>query len=606
MKSKKKDPKKKPSHSLMSCIRYTTGILWREKRTVFFVVVIYTLVKLINSFGAPFASKFAMETIVQENHVFYGVILCLLLILMATLETVTARCNRYMNGVGVDTVIGKTLFPKLIKKRMTMDYQNVEDTSSNDCYQKAIEGMYKFVDLLYQKMNLIINAGRVVIYTMIFCTLNPFMILSAGVPALICFLINRHVTSWQWKNYDKWAGLDRQLGYISSASSDFSYAKDVRLYSFSDWLTNKFKIVWEKRRAWHKKFDKRNTVWKVVLELISGVSYLSSYAIAIYMVSKGNIGAGDFVLYFTSIENYAYAVWDLADTISSLYWLRDNVNYYRDYLDIPDKCNHGAGKPLPTGECEIQLRNVSYTYPNANAPTIKNLSFTLHKGERLALVGLNGAGKSTLIKLMCGLYDPTEGEILLNGVDVREYNRDEYFTLFSTVFQDFDILPVSIAQNITGADGADYDSDNVDVSLQKAGLLDKISTLSHGRNTLLAKSVFDEATDFSGGEMQKLALAKALYKNSPVLLLDEPTAALDPISEQNMYLSYAEFSKNKASVFISHRLASTRFCDNIILIENGEIIEQGTHDELMRLCEKYTELYDIQSAYYKEADENVG
>ena len=194
-------------------------------------------------------------------------------------------------------------------------------------------------------------------------------------------------------------------------------------------------------------------------------------------MSKRNIGAGDFVLYFTSIDNYANAVWELADTISSFYWLRDNVNYYRDYLDIPDKCNHGAGKPLPTGECEIQFRNVSYTYPNAEVPTIKNISFTLHKGERLALVGLNGAGKTTLIKLMCGLYDPTEGEILLNGVDVREFNRDEYFTLFSTVFQDFDILPVSIAQNITGAKDTDYDSDNVDISLQKAGLSEKIKTL---------------------------------------------------------------------------------------------------------------------------------
>ena len=451
-----------------------------------------------------------------------------------------------------------------------------------------------------------IGLGQVVIYTIILSTLSPLMILTAGVPALLCFLINRHVTGWQWKNYDKWAGLDRQLGYISAASSDFGYAKDVRLYGFSAWLTNKFNQIWERRKAWYNQFDKRNTRWKIVLEIISGASYLLSYGIAIYMVSKGNIGAGDFVLYFTSIENYSNAVWSFADTISSLYWLRDNVNYYRDYLDIPDKCNHKEGKPLPTGECEIQLKNVSYTYPNAETPTIKNISFTLHKGERLALVGLNGAGKSTLIKLICGLYDPTEGEILLNGVDVREYNRDEYFTLFSTVFQDFDILPVTIAQNITGASDTDFDSENVDISLKKAGLSDKISSLPHGRNTLLAKSVFDEATDFSGGEMQKLALAKALYKSAPILLLDEPTAALDPISEQNMYLSYAEFSKNKASVFISHRLASTHFCDNIILIENGDIAEQGTHEDLMKQGGKYTELYNIQSAYYKEADENVG
>ena len=606
MKSKKNEPKKKPSHSLLSCFSYVIGLLWKEKKILIFVMAMYMLAFMLNNFCAPFASKYAMETITQENHILYGAILSGILIASMLIEIVRFRLNRYLNMMGIYTLYNRMLFPKLIKKRMTMDYQNAENTSTCDSYQKAFQGMHHITNSYYSIMNLFVGAGSVVIYTIILSTLSPFMILTAGAPSLLCFLINRHVTSWQWKNYDKWAGLDRQLGYISAASSDFGYAKDVRLYGFSAWLTNKFNQIWERRKAWHNQFDKRNTVWKIVLEIISGASYLLSYGIAIYMVSKGNIGAGDFVLYFTSIENYSSAVWSFADTISSLYWTRDNINYYRDYLDIPDKCNHKVGKPLPTGECEIQLKNVSYTYPNAEDPTINNISFTLHKGERLALVGLNGAGKSTLIKLMCGLYDPTEGEILLNGVDVREYNRDEYFTLFSTVFQDFDILPVSIAQNITGANDTDFDSENVDISLEKAGLSDKINSLPQGRNTLLAKSVFDEATDFSGGEMQKLALAKALYKNSPILLLDEPTAALDPISEQNMYLSYAEFSRNKASVFISHRLASTRFCDNIILIENGGIAEQGTHEELMKQGGKYTELYNIQSAYYKEADENVG
>ena len=229
-------------------------------------------------------------------------------------------------------------------------------------------------------------------------------------------------------------------------------------------------------------------------------------------------------------------------------------------------------------------------------------TFTSKYVVELALAGLNGAGKTTLIKLMSGLYDPTEGEIFLNGKPVNSYNRDEYFSLFGAVFQDISVLPVTVAENVAGADIDNIDMDRVYDCLKKAGIYDKVMSLPEKENTRLVKSVYENATEFSGGQTQKLAMARALYKNASVLLLDEPTAALDPIAEQEMYLNYADFSKGKSSVFISHRLASTRFCDRIIMIENGTIAEEGTHAELMEQGGKYAELFELQSSYYRHKE----
>lgn len=602
MEKEKRNPShgRRASHSILSDCWFVIRILWQEYRIYLFIYILWALMLPICATVSPFISKYAMDVIAEPQTRGWSIfMLGALILLEAAACRGKAFCIRYVNSGGT-TWLYWIFNRKLFEKRLSMDYQNMEDTSANDSFQKAHNGVMEIGNSLQSMRNFFDSAARVVIYTIVLAGLSPVMIPVASFPAVLFFFADQHINRFLRRNTDKWTGFDRQLNYIHSAASDFSYAKDVRLCGMSGWLSQKFEEIWKKRLFWHRKFDRHLTAWRCGMDILPMLSLFVSYMFIVYSIFQREIGAGDFVLYFAATQNYGGAIFGFANNFSGFYRIRDNINYYRDYLDIPDRFNHGKGVPLPENIGELTFRNVSYTYPNAESPTIKNISFTLKKGEKLALVGLNGAGKSTLIKLMCGLYDPTEGAVLLNGIDIRRFNREAYYALFSTVFQDFDILPLTISQNITQSENGESESGNVSVLLKKAGLYDTVQTLPNRENTLLGKSVYDEATDFSGGEMQKLALAKALYKNAPFLLLDEPTAALDPISEQEMYLQYAEFTKGKSSVFISHRLASTRFCDNILLVEEGQVCETGTHGQLMEKGGKYAALFEIQSAYYKD------
>lgn len=279
-----------------------------------------------------------------------------------------------------------------------------------------------------------------------------------------------------------------------------------------------------------------------------------------------------------------------------------DISIVREALDYPEVFKFENGEDLiidRNKKYTIELKNVSFRYPGKEKNIFTNINLTIKPNEKIAIVGLNGAGKTTLVKLICGYYDPTEGEILLNGVNIKTYNREQYYKMFSAVFQHFSLLAGSVATNVAQTE------DNINYELvyeciEKAGLKEKIESLPDKYETKLNREVYEDATNLSGGETQRLMLARALYKDAPIVVLDEPTSALDPIAEADIYNKYNELAKNKSSLFISHRLASTRFCDRILFIADESIAEEGTHDELLKLGGKYAKLFEVQSQYYRD------
>lgn len=601
---KYREEQKKMKYGTAVNMLYVLGDTWRTSRGLFAATLINVVMSMANALCLTFTDKLVIEFALDMSP---GTGLTAAAVIAGgQLATFFMYCCSLYSSMVGSYSYSYSLYNRLMRKKMYIKYEKTEDPRVSDMLRKADTAANVIsnsaLDMLGDTMIAALNALS---FGGILSMLSPLLVLVIGVPTVARYYINKHKMQWVWNMADNWQTFDRQLKYITyiGTDSDYSAAKDIRIFGMQRWLEKVYDRVFAKRLNWYEQQDEWSWRHDVLGHIVAATGTFAAYIYVIWLVIDGQIGAGDFVLYFNSIFMLSDAIRQWCDKISAFQWLSNNVCYLRGYLEQEDCLSAPAGKALPEGQCEIEFRNVSYTYSGAEEPTIKKISFRLNKGERLAMVGLNGAGKTTLIKLMCGLYEPTEGEILLNGTPISEFSRLEYFGLFSTVFQDITVLPVSIAENISSRKAEETDYERVCDCMKKSGIYEKVMSLPEKEHTRLCKTVYDDATDLSGGQMQKLALAKALYKDAPVLLLDEPTAALDPIAEQEMYLSYSKFAKDKSSVFISHRLASTRFCDRIILIADGGIAEEGTHEDLMRLGGTYAELFEIQSSYYKEEGE---
>ena len=309
-----------------------------------------------------------------------------------------------------------------------------------------------------------------------------------------------------------------------------------------------------------------------------------------------------------SVAQYVGAITALSGSVGTLVstWgeFRANAVFLRQtykFLDTPNEMYQGSltTEKRSDRNYEIEFRDVSFRYPGAEDYALRHVSMKFRVGERLAVVGENGSGKTTFIKLLCRLYDPTEGTILLNGIDIRKYDYDEYIALFSVVFQDFQLLSFSLGQNVAAA--VQYNPERAKACLQKAGFGDRLAQLPDGLETKLYKDFDEKGVQISGGEAQKIALARALYKDAPFVVLDEPTAALDPIAEMEVYEKFNEIVGDRTAVYISHRLSSCRFCDSIAVFDHGSIIQRGTHESLLQNEDgKYFALWNAQAQYYVE------
>ena len=452
--------------------------------------------------------------------------------------------------------------------------------------------------------DILTNVLGFAVYLLLLTGLSGWMVALVILTTAVGFMVSEHLEGWGSRHREERAACMNTIGYARRVSTKREYAQDFRIFGLRPWLEE----VWSSAMGAYRAFlTRRERVYFLVYVVDALLTLLrngGAYAYLIWLTLTQGLSASQFLLYFSAISGFTQWVKGIMEQFSTLHRQSLELSTLREFLEWPEPFTFEGGEPLPQGlkDCEIMLDHVSYRYPGAEKDTISNLTFTLHPGEKVAIVGLNGAGKTTLVKLLCGFLDPTQGCVRLNGVDIRAYNRREYYHLFSAVFQEFSVLDtnvaVNVAQRVDGIDRA-----RVAECLEKAGLTQAVEALPRGMDTPVTRNVFEDGVELSGGQMQRLMLARALYRDAPVVVLDEPTAALDPLAEHDIYMKYNSMTQGKSSLFISHRLASTRFCDRIIYMEYGRIAEEGTHQSLLDLGGGYSKLFEVQSRYYQEGGE---
>lgn len=552
-----------------------------------------------------FISKFVIDTITNEQGTGQ---LSKLLLIFIVLQLIAAMLNTYYGcNIWWRFIHARLcMIQKQNLKIMRINYEHLENPDVMDCYERAgqacnnnmngVEGMMR------EGAEFLKSLAVVLVGLAIIGSLNLWMVLLVFAVTVLNFLFRNYTSRTAKKKvWDPLAPWWRKNQYMQNTTTDFAAAKDIRMFGLKDWLCDKYRELAKVRCDAQRKNEKlwRNAGFAGAATWL--VSQAGVYAYLIYQVIQGNVTIGDFTMYTASFATFFNFINELLTHAGNLLACSREVDDFRSFLDFGEGDEEDGGIPVPKLDSyEFTFKNVSFRYPKAEAYALKNLNLTVKAGERLAVVGLNGAGKSTFIKLLLRLYEPTEGEILLNGVNVKDYNRHDYYQVFAPVFQNVELFAFPLAENISMQAPDETDAKKAEECLQAAGLKEKLEALPKGVKTEVLKVIYDDGVDFSGGEKQKIALARALYKDAPVVVLDEPTAALDAVAESRLYEDFDKLIGGKTAVYISHRLSSTQFCNHVAMFSGGEMVEYGTHKSLLEQNGEYAKMFRIQAQYYME------
>uniref|UniRef100_UPI00405710E1 ABC transporter ATP-binding protein n=1 Tax=Acetatifactor sp. TaxID=1872090 RepID=UPI00405710E1 len=602
---KQKVQKERPKYSFWKNSAYMIQLAWRVCKSVLVLCVITALLAVATNLAELFITPIILKKIES------AVPLPELLTTIIDFAMILLILNALTSYVSHNTIFGRVevrldLLRQATYKVATTSFPNTEDTlllKKQDKAAMALSGNQQATEAIWDTLTKLLQYIISFIIYLIFMThMNPLLIAVILITTIAGYFINKYIYEWGYRHRDEESELSKKMNYISEATEKNDLGKDIRIFGMKGWLQDIYDSTHRLYRAFIARRERTYlfaNITDIIMTLLrNGVAYFY----LIHLILEEGLSASVFLLYFTAVGNFTSQVTGIFSLLSTMHQQSLDISALREYLEMPEPFKFEAGKPLPVdanASYEFQLKNVSFRYPEADTNILHQINLTIHPGENLAIVGLNGAGKTTLIKLLCGFYDPTEGEVLLNGVNIREYNRRDYYRLFSAVFQNFSLLEATIAENVTQS-ATDKDAEKLNDCIEKAGLSDTVNNLPNQLQTHIGDYVFEDSVELSGGQTQRLMLARALYKNAPIIVLDEPTAALDPIAENDIYLKYNEMTAGKTSVFISHRLASTRFCDRILFLSDGSIAEEGTHESLMTLGGQYAELFRVQSKYYQE------
>ena len=575
-----------------------------KKYPVFFVAqVIKTILQIAQPFIAVFISPLIVEEIVGDRDLKKLITYAAILILSeAILQLLVDRCG---------TVINKhqerldNYFNILIGKHsMELDFQLTEDKAALDQIEKARTGMSWYSQGAYgvsqAVFSLIGNVVKIAGFVTVLAMHAPLLLAIIGLYVFVNIFVMIKNNKISFASFQKLSKVNRLFGYFGWEIVDVRFGKDIRLYGADNMMIN----------AWQKNTDASNKTWKwegdtqlrygMIERILSVIKGVAAYFYVAFLAITGHFGVATFTQLITAeagldstLNGIVYNVIDLAQKCNYAY-------EYVLFMNYPAALEKGD-RPIEKKDHEIEFKNVTFAYPGTERKILDDISIKIAPGEHLSIVGLNGAGKTTFIKLLCRLYDPTEGEILVDGVNIKEYDYKQYMEQFAPVFQDFKLFALTLSDNIS-FDRADTDEEQerIEELIKLVGLETLMERLDKGKETNLFKYFDEEGIEPSGGEQQKIAIARALYKDSPVVILDEPTAALDPIAEYDIYRQFNTLIGGKSAFYISHRLSSCQFCDKIAVFSGGKIAEYGTHEELEAISGGiYAEMFEAQAKYYR-------
>ena len=598
--------KKKPSHSVFSNAVWSVGALLKNCPSAFVILALMIPANILIQYLGIYLPAVVVSEVTEQQplrHALFAVGGLLLALLLAAMVK-TALGHIQNSKLGVHRY---KLEDQLRRKGLDMFYQTIEKKEVRDLAARALaatqmwNGNQPITDILTGAFDMAENVIGYLLFGTVISFASPWLVPLLTVAPVVNLLAVHAYNRWEYSNRAYTADLNQKLDFVEELPDNFSTAKDIRIYSMADWLKECFSSLSRQKEAWDRKDLKHRLGMSLPDLVVILIRDGGAYALLISMFLQGKISVDQFVLYFAAIASFAGWVDGVIRSWNNIRTASLFICDFREYLDYPDSDAGGSTRAEDhlSHAPEIVFDRVSFRYDGAEEDTIRDLSFTLRSGEKLAVVGMNGAGKTTLVKLLCGLYRPTGGEIRINGIPLIEFRREDYYRLLSPVFQDVHTAFFSLAETVSCTDLENTDLAKAEDCIRRAGLGEKVNSLPDGILTKLNKQVNRDGTELSGGEAQKLMLARALYKNAPLLVLDEPTAALDPIAESRIYTEYSAMCENKTSLFISHRLASTAFCDRIILLDHGRIAEEGSHAELISKGGEYAKLYEIQSVWYR-------
>lgn len=609
MKEEKIKMKKNNDYSTLSIIGYFFKIAFQYRPSYVFLLLFQILLQAISPFSKIIFPTLIIEelTKVPLNQVNLSNLTWILVLFLAVEFIIPFLMNlNWMFLLHNENMLNKYWKKLMGDKMMQMRFYHLENPDVLDQISKAQDGLLGYGNNLGGFQALINNIISILSN---FLSVIGIIYIIAQINIWLIFILIAIVGLRLWNqsqikklNIQQWEErkrMNRENEYYSSLLTDFKYGKDIRLYACKDLLITKNKEYIEDTYQYQIKINQKFKKLTIIDNLFNMINQLLTYGYVAYYFIQSYISIAQYSLYVTSINTFISSSYSIFNSFLNIRQNTKMMSEFKKFMEIDATYQEGNVKINPNDPIVLEFKDVSFAYPNTTEYVLRHINYRMEGQKKISIVGENGAGKSTFIKLLMRLYDPTEGEILLNGINIKEIPIQDYYALFSVVFQDYQLIGFNLGEQITSSDT--FDEEKVLQILSEVQFNHKMENLQKGLATSMLKYFDDQGIELSGGESQKVAIARALFKDGKILILDEPTSALDPLAEYEIYSQFHKMTQGKLTFYISHRLSSCRFCDEIMVLEHGEIVQLGHHDKLI-LDEKgkYFEMFKAQAKYYQD------